>query len=169
MNTPGNSQFPTDITVAAIAMRDTRFLCIEEVSYRGVVVNLPGGHIEAGESPEQAVIREAFEETRWQFVPAEFIGAYLWLDLERRQRKLRLVFCGEVVSEHDSAPLDDGILSVHWRTRAELERDAHRLRTPMVLTAIDDYLAGKREQLNVEPGIGKDRLADAMSNIAQRI
>lgn len=169
MTTTPSPQYPTDITVAAIAMRDARFLCIEEVSYRGVVVNLPGGHIEAGETPEQAVIREAREETRWQFAPAEFVGAYLWLDLERRQRKLRLVFCGEVSQEHSEAALDDGILSVHWRTRAELARGAHRLRTPMVLTAIDDFLDGRREQLNVEPGIGQDRLADALVNIAQRL
>jgi 8-oxo-dGTP pyrophosphatase MutT (NUDIX family) len=166
---PASQNYPTDITVAAIAHRDSRFLCIEEVSYRGIVVNLPGGHIESGETPEQAVIREVYEETRWHFEPAEFVGAYLWLDLERQQRKLRLVFCGEAVSEHAGATLDDGILSVHWRTQQQLVRDAYRLRTPMVLTAIDDYLAGRREQLNVEPGTATERLVAAMTHIAHRI
>lgn len=169
MTTPRSASYPTDITVAAIAQREDRFLCIEEASYRGVVVNIPGGHIEAGETPEQAIIREVAEETRFQFAPTEFVGAYLWLDLERQQRKLRLVFCGEAFNERIDATLDTGILSVHWRTHAQLTSDAHRLRTPMVLTAIEDYLGGRREQLTVEPGIAEEGLVDAMTTIAQHI
>ncbi|MEL7298359.1 MAG: NUDIX domain-containing protein [Pseudomonadota bacterium] len=141
--------FPTDITVSGIAERNGRFLCIEEVTRHGVVVNLPGGHIESGESAEQAITREVMEETRWHFEPQAFVGAYLWLDFEREQRNIRLVYCGRATTEDPAAVLDAGILSVHWRGRDALAADAERLRAPVVLSAIDDYLAGRREQLIV--------------------
>jgi len=55
---------PTDLTVAAVVPKDGRYLMVEERASGVVVVAQPGGHIWAGESPEQAVIRETLEETR---------------------------------------------------------------------------------------------------------
>ena len=46
----------TDLTVSAVVERDGRFLIVEERSSGVVVMNHPGGHIESGESPEQAVV-----------------------------------------------------------------------------------------------------------------
>lgn len=161
----------TDVTVAAIAERDGRFLCIEEISSRGggVVVSLPGGHIDAGESPEQALEREVLEETRHAFDITGFVGAYLWLDAVRRQRKLQLVFCGHAPGTADGLALDTGILSVHWRERAALEADAARLRSPLIIAAIDDYARGRREQLVIEPGLDAAGLARRFTRDAQRI
>lgn len=159
----------TDVTVAAIAERDSQYLCIEEMSSRGIAVSLPGGHIEAGESPEIAVVREVLEETRYTFSVTGFIGAYLWLDLQRNKRKLQLVYCGDAPGVPDDLALDTGILSVHWRDRAALEADQHRLRSPLMLAALDDYTRGKREQLVVEPGLDAAGLARRMEPRAQRI
>lgn len=159
----------TDVTVAAIAERDGRYLCIEEMSSRGLAVSLPGGHIETGESPEQAIVREVLEETRYDFVVTGFIGAYLWLDLHRNKRKLQLVYCGDAPGVPDGLALDAGILSVHWRDRAALEAEAHRLRSPLMLAALDDYTRGKREQLVVEPGLDAAGLARRFERKAQRI
>lgn len=141
-------QFQTNVTVSAIAQRDDRFLCIEEHSRNGVVVNLPGGHIESGESAEDAVIREVMEETRWHFQPTGFIGTYLWLDFQREQRNIRLVFCGDAIGEDQSAQLDKGIVAAHWRSRKDIASDTARLRAPVVLSAVDDYLNGRREHLD---------------------
>lgn len=160
----------TDVTVAAIAERDGRFLCIEEVSSRGgVVVSLPGGHIDAGESPEQALVREVLEETRHAFEITGFVGAYLWLDVARQQRKLQMVFCGDAPGAPDGRALDSGILSVHWRARADFEADAARLRSPLLMAAIDDYGRGRREQLVMEPGLDAVGLARRLSRSAQRL
>jgi len=49
------------------------------------------------------------------------------------------------VSEHDpSQPLDRGILRTHWLTRSELIERQPRLRSPLVLRCVDDYLSGRR-------------------------
>ena len=54
---------PTDLTVSAVIERDGKYLMIEEVASGAVVLNQPGGHLESGESPEEAVTREVLEET----------------------------------------------------------------------------------------------------------
>ena len=45
--------------------------------------------------------------------------------------------------------LDDGILKVLWLTRDDLEQQTHRLRSPMVMQCVDDYLAGRRYPLHI--------------------
>jgi len=57
--------------------RDGWFLVVEERSSGIVVVNHPGGHIQAGESSEQAVIREALEETGCHTTVGSLVGVYL--------------------------------------------------------------------------------------------
>ncbi|HQR24655.1 MAG TPA: NUDIX domain-containing protein, partial [Steroidobacteraceae bacterium] len=58
-----------DVTVAAVAERDGRFLVVEERAGGRVVINQPAGHLEDGESFLEAVVRETLEETAWTFVP----------------------------------------------------------------------------------------------------
>ena len=54
---------PTDLTVGAVVFHDGRYLMVEEHATRRVVFSQPGGHIEAGETPEIALVREYLEET----------------------------------------------------------------------------------------------------------
>jgi len=46
-------------------------------------------------------------------------------------------------------PLDDGIVAAHWLTRDEIEAERHRLRSPLVLISIDEYLSGQRYPLSL--------------------
>ncbi|RZL28469.1 MAG: NUDIX domain-containing protein, partial [Rubrivivax sp.] len=62
-------QFKPAVTVAAVVARDGRYLLVEEDTPEGVMLNNPAGHLEQGESPLQAVVREALEETARAFVP----------------------------------------------------------------------------------------------------
>lgn len=48
---------------SAIILRSSRVLLIYRENSKGVYYVLPGGGIEAGETPEQAVVREVQEET----------------------------------------------------------------------------------------------------------
>ena len=50
--------YPTDLTVAAVVLYEGRYLIVEETANRRNVLTQPGGHIEAGESPEEAVVRD---------------------------------------------------------------------------------------------------------------
>ncbi len=52
---------PTDLTVLAVVERNGKFLIVEERVAGRRVLTQPGGHIEAGESPEDAVVREVLE------------------------------------------------------------------------------------------------------------
>ena len=45
--------------------------------------------------------------------------------------------------------LDDGIARTVWLTRTEVAALGPKLRSPMVLRCIDDYLAGKRYPLEL--------------------
>jgi 8-oxo-dGTP pyrophosphatase MutT (NUDIX family) len=138
-----------DLTVAAIAQRDDRFLVVEERIGGSLVFNQPAGHVENGESILQAVARETLEETAWQFVPQHLIGLYLWRNPATGRSTLRVTFCGDVHSHDSQRRLDRGILATHWLSRAELAKQSARLRSPLVLQCIDDYLAGRRYDLAV--------------------
>ncbi len=65
------------VTVAAIVERDGRFLVVEEHTADGLRLNQPAGHLEAGETLLQAVIRETLEETAHPFAPEALVGMYM--------------------------------------------------------------------------------------------
>ena len=137
-----------DVTVAAIIERAGKFLMVEERAGAHLVLNQPAGHLEQGESLLAAVVREALEETGHRFEPEDVVGFYLWHSKDADTTYLRVAFCGAVEPSADVAVLDEGIVALHWLTRAELARRAHRLRSPMVLRCIDDYLVGQRYPLD---------------------
>ena len=133
-----------DVTVAALAERDGRFLLVEERIDGRIVFNQPAGHVEQGESLLDAVAREAREETAWRFTAQFLLGVYLWQPPRGRRPTLRFAFTG-AVSDHDpSQPLDRGILATHWLTPRELLARRARLRSPLVPRCVDDYLLGRR-------------------------
>jgi 8-oxo-dGTP pyrophosphatase MutT (NUDIX family) len=138
-----------DVTVAAIAERAGRFLLVEERIAHRLVFNQPAGHVEPRETLLQAVVREAQEETAWRFVPHALLGAYRWQRSHSGREVLRFAFIGEVFDHDESQRLDRGIVRTHWLTREELLEREPRLRSPLVMRCIDDYLAGRR--LPLEP------------------
>jgi 8-oxo-dGTP pyrophosphatase MutT (NUDIX family) len=136
---------PTDLTVSAVIERDGQYLMVEEVVSGAVVLNQPGGHIEAGESPEQAVVREVLEEAGCDVECGEMIGVYLWIHPQTRQQFLRIAYVATLLHEDESRPLDDGIIARRWLSRADIEYWRRGLRSPMVQRCIQDFEAGRRQ------------------------
>jgi 8-oxo-dGTP pyrophosphatase MutT (NUDIX family) len=136
-----------DVTVAAIAEERGRFLVVEERINNRLVFNQPAGHVENGETLLQAVAREAREETAWQFTPQALLGVYLWRNPRTGRSTLRFAFTGTVSDHNACQPLDRGIVRTHWFSRDEMLERERRLRSPLVLRCIDDYLQGQREPL----------------------
>ncbi|OOZ42001.1 NUDIX hydrolase [Solemya pervernicosa gill symbiont] len=137
------------ITVAAICEKNGRFLCVEEISEGKRVYNQPAGHLEPGETLLDAVIRETQEESGWTFQPESIVGIYNWTRPEDQRTYVRVTFCGSCGDHHPEQPLDQGIEQALWLTRDELVNASIKLRSPMVLHCIDDYLAGERYPLEL--------------------
>ena len=136
-------------TVAAVIEQDNKFLMVEERVQGQLVINQPAGHLDPDESLIEAVIREADEETAWQFTPQFITGIYLWKHPQDQQTFLRVAFCGNCDNHKPEQKLDDGIVQAVWKTREQLIQDADKLRSPMVMQCIDDYLSGKRYPLDM--------------------
>lgn len=138
-----------DLTVAAIVERNGQFLLVEERVGDRMVFNQPAGHVERGETLIEAVVREALEETAWQFAPQALVGTYFWEEPERQRSFMRFAFCGTVDAHDPQRRLDRGIERAVWLSRDQLQMRASRLRSPMVMLCIDDYLAGRRHSLDL--------------------
>ncbi|AXA92932.1 NUDIX hydrolase [Massilia sp. YMA4] len=141
-----------NVTVAAVIERDGKFLLIEEETSDGIRLNQPAGHLDPHESLEEAVIRETLEETAHEFTPTALVGMYMSRYRSARTGELvtylRFAFCGTVGRELDR-PLDEGILRTLWLTRDEIAACRERHRSPLLLTCVDEYLAGKRAPLEI--------------------
>ena len=145
--------YPTDLTVSAIVEDNGRYLIVEERAAGRTVLNQPGGHMEAGESPEVAVIRETLEETGCDVACGELIGVYLWIHPQTRQQFLRIAFVAKYLGCDEQRKLDDAVVSRKWLTRKDLENRRDRLRSPLVLRCIRDYESGRRQSETLLSGM----------------
>lgn len=143
-----DERWKPSVTVAAVIEHGGRYLLVEEETPEGLMLNNPAGHLDPGESPQQAVVREALEETAREFRPEFFLGAYLARFVRPSRQEdvtyLRLAFGGSVGEQIAGRALDRGILRTLWMTLDELRAAAARHRSPLVLHCCEDHAAGLR-------------------------
>jgi phosphatase NudJ len=60
---------------------------------------------------------------------------------------LRFAFCGELGEHVAGQALDEGIVRTVWLTADEIRASVDMHRSPLLLTCLEDYLAGKRYPL----------------------
>lgn len=135
-------------TVATIVERDNKFLLVEE--YTGAehpVFNQPAGHIEENEAIVAAAIRETLEETGWHVEPLDLVGIYIY-KAPNGVTYHRYCLRAKAIRFDEQAELDTGIIGPQWMSIDEIKA-CPRLRSPLVLTSIEDYLAGKRFPLSL--------------------
>ena len=130
-------------------MRDGRFLMVEERINGRLVLNQPAGHLEDGETLLAAVIRETREETAWRFHPAALVGTYLWRNPVNGRSFLRFAFCGDGRRPSPRSSRSTRASCARCGcTHEQLLAQSARLRSPLVMRCIDDYLLGKRQPLD---------------------
>ena len=153
MSLPPDTHPLPELTVAAVVELGGRFLLVEERIDGRLVINQPAGHVEYGETLHAAVVREVLEEAGCFFAPKATLGAYLWARPDGRAPYLRVAFSGTCSGTLEQRPLDTGIERVLWLSRSELVARSSRLRSPMVLRAVDDYVRGLRQPVDVFEGL----------------
>ena len=144
-----------NVTVAAVAGRVRNgaagglreYLLVEEETAEGLRLNNPAGHLDPGEAPVDAAIREALEETGCVFVPDRLLGVYL-TRIERAAAGidvtyLRIAFAGRVCAADPSRRLDAGIVRTLWMTLDELRACPARHRSSLLLRCVADAEAGR--------------------------
>jgi len=128
------------LTVAAVVPRDGHYLMVVENIAGERVLNQPAGHIEAGESPIDAVCRETLEETGWLVKPIACLGLACFVAASGATYH-RLSFVCEPLSQITDQ-LDPDIEAALWLPVAVIRSAAYRHRSPMVQGVIEDHLAG---------------------------
>ena len=135
------------VTVAAVIEQQGRYLLVEEHTSEGLRLNTPAGHLEPGESPQAAAMREALEETARVFAPTALLGVYLAASHDADGEPttwLRIAYCGTVGEPEPGRALDTGIVRTLWLTPEEVRASQARHRSPLVLCCIEDHLRGQR-------------------------
>ncbi|RUR33528.1 NUDIX domain-containing protein [Vreelandella andesensis] len=137
-------------TAACVIQRNNRFLMVEEArDGRQTVFNQPAGHVEPGEGPMAAILREVQEETALQVTLTDYLGLYVFHTPEG------LTFHSHgFIATPDlmlSSPIDSDITATHWLTLKDIKalNDADRLRSPLVLMRIENALSGHCYPLTV--------------------
>jgi 8-oxo-dGTP pyrophosphatase MutT (NUDIX family) len=131
-------------TVAAVIVRDGKFLFVEELIDGRRVLNQPAGHLEPGESLVAACAREVLEETAHRFAPTALVGIYRWHYAAKDVTFLRFCFSGDLLGAEDGRKLDKEIVALHWLSFSDLQKRKSEHRSPLVQKCVEDFLAGRR-------------------------
>lgn len=137
------------LTVATVVKRGEKFLLVREISNDKSVLNQPAGHVEPGEMPLEAAIRETLEETAWHINPTALISFTTYTSPDNGITYYRLTIAADAVEFDPQAKLDSDIEEALWLNYEEILQNEHSLRSPMVIQAINDYLNGPLYPLDI--------------------
>ncbi|MEH6587792.1 MAG: NUDIX hydrolase [Halioglobus sp.] len=144
------TQWPPHVTVASVVVRNEHYLMVEERDKTSgeVVFNQPAGHLEPGESITEAALRETREETGWEVRLTGLLGMALY-EAGNGVVYYRTTFLGDAVKPLENAVIDPDITAVHWLSYEEIMANSARMRSPLVLAAIEQYRKGLNSPLEL--------------------
>ena len=134
-------EFEPHVTVATVVERDGRFLLVEEWAEGRLVCNQPAGHLDANETLQAAAIRETLEETAWEVELRGVVGLALYTAPANGITYMRTTFAATALQHLDRA-LDTDIERVLWLSYEEMLASSAKMRSPLVITTVEQYLAG---------------------------
>src|SRR5579862_7731260 len=111
---PLGQSMPTLGVFAAIFDEDRRILCVR-MNYASRGWTTPGGRVERGESPIDALKREVLEESGLEVVAEELVGVYS----KPSKDDIVLFFRARVVTQHPWQPNEE-IAQLGYFGRADL-------------------------------------------------
>ena len=138
------SRWTPHVTVATVVEHADRYLLVEERDkHTGeLVFNQPAGHLESGETLPAAALRETLEETGWEVELTGVLGIALYTAPSNGITYHRTTFLATPLRALENAPLDPDIYRVHWLDYEEIVAKSARMRSPLVLAAIDQHRKG---------------------------
>lgn len=129
------------VTVATVIEKDGKFLMVEESDNGRPVFNQPAGHLEEGETLFAAAVRETLEETAWHVTLSGYLGTYVYRSANNTTY-IRHCFIANADKHDSSLALDQNIIAAHWLTKEEILAPDFAARSPLVIMALENYLAG---------------------------
>jgi len=136
------------LTVATVIHREGRFLVVRENDHGQEVINQPAGHVEPGETLQQAALRETLEETGWRVALTGLLGFSHYRSPRNGKTYYRVSFTADAIEHSENLALDPDIIRTEWLSRSQLAT-SNQLRSPLVLSDIDKYLSGAIYPLNI--------------------
>lgn len=86
-------------SVKALLRHEGKFLMLKEVLHKGDIWDLPGGKIEYGEAPEEALHREVKEELGLEIEIERSVGVWYFFSQNSRHQVICHTFLGDVKGE----------------------------------------------------------------------
>jgi 8-oxo-dGTP diphosphatase len=111
-------------SVKALLKHQGRYLVLKETLHKGDVWDLPGGKIEYGESPEEALTREVKEELDVDIEIIRPVGVWYFFSQNSRSQVICHTFLcepkGEMVIDISHNPADEHFSELLWLTIDEI-------------------------------------------------
>lgn len=123
-----------DVVVACLLRNDGKYLLVQERQPKAYGLwNLPAGHVDENEELEEAIIREAKEETGLDVRLIKQIAIYH----ETAKQSVKHVFTAEIVGGKLMSPNDE-IMDIQWLTFSHIKalHEKGKLRAPWVWDVI---------------------------------
>ncbi|MDQ3871989.1 MAG: NUDIX hydrolase [Thermoproteota archaeon] len=125
-------------TVDVIVQRESKVLMVRRKKdpFKDHL-SLPGGFVEEGETVEEAMRREAMEETALEVEPIDILGVYSEPGRDPRKHILTVVFIGIIIGESGTGRAGDDAASIEWIELTDIERQGIAFDHSLILR---DYL-----------------------------